>query len=106
MDKEAETVLLDLIKKRGASSETYGILGRVYKDSWENALNQNEHFLALGLLSKAIETYLRGFEADWRDFYPGINAATLMEIKEPPDPRRKTDYTRCRICCRETNCCW
>jgi hypothetical protein len=89
LGEEAETVLLDLIKKRGPSSETYGILGRVYKDRWENALNHNEHFLASGLLSKAIEAYVRGFETDWRDAYPGINAATLMEIKEPPDPRRR-----------------
>ena len=87
--EKAETVLLDLIKKRGPSSETYGILGRVYKDRWDNALTRNEHFLAAGLLTKAIEAYLRGFEADWRDAYPGINAATLMEIKESPDPRRK-----------------
>jgi MAP3K TRAFs-binding domain len=86
--EKAEAVLLDLIKKRGPSSETYGILGRVYKDRWENALKHNEHFLAAGLLTKAIEAYLRGFEADWRDAYPGINAATLMEIKEPPDPKR------------------
>lgn len=35
---------------------------------------------------QAIETYLEGFEADWRDAYPGINAVTLMEIAG--DPRR------------------
>jgi hypothetical protein len=86
--EEAEKVLLDLIKKRGPSSETYGILGRVYKNRWENALKHSERFLASGLHTKAIDAYLRGFEADWRDAYPGINAATLMEIKEPPDPRR------------------
>jgi hypothetical protein len=44
---------------------------------------------AHGLLTKAIEAYLRGFEADWRDAYPGINAVTLMELKNPPDPRRE-----------------
>src|SRR5205807_452536 len=32
--------------------------------------------------------YLRGFEADWRDAYPSVNAVTLMEVQEPPDPRR------------------
>ena len=32
---------------------------------------------------------MKGFEADWRDAYPGINAITLMELKEPPDPRRE-----------------
>jgi hypothetical protein len=39
-------------------------------------------------LDKAIEAYLQGFKADWRDPYPGINAATLMELKTPPDQRR------------------
>jgi hypothetical protein len=81
-------VLTELIKKKGPSSETYGILGRVYKDRWEAALNRGETLPARGLLGKAIEAYLRGFEADWRDAYPGINAVTLMELKEPPDPRR------------------
>jgi hypothetical protein len=45
--------------------------------------------LAQGLLRKAIDAYLKGFEADWRDAYPGVNAATLMEIAEPPDQRRE-----------------
>jgi tetratricopeptide (TPR) repeat protein len=86
--EEAERVLLDLLEKRGPSSETYGILGRVYKDRWEAAVKGGQGFLARGLLDKAIDAYLRGFEADWRDAYPGINAVTLMELKEPPDPRR------------------
>lgn len=86
---EAERVLLDLIARRGPSSETYGILGRVYKDRWERALKDGDTFLARGQLNKAIEAYLKGFEADWRDAYPGINAVTLMELREAPDPRRE-----------------
>jgi tetratricopeptide (TPR) repeat protein len=86
---EAEGVLLQLIQERGPSSETYGILGRVYKDQWNDANEAGEEFLAEGLLEKAINAYLAGFEADWRDAYPGINAITLMEIHEPPDPRRE-----------------
>lgn len=86
---EAEQVLTDLISRRGPSSETYGILGRVYKDRWEAAVKANQDFLARGLLDKAIDAYLKGFEADWRDAYPGINAVTLMELKDPPDERRK-----------------
>jgi tetratricopeptide (TPR) repeat protein len=86
--EEAEKVLTDLIAQRGPSSETYGILGRVYKDRWEEAAKGGETFLARGLLDKAIDAYLRGFEADWRDAYPGVNTVTLMELKEPPDPRR------------------
>jgi tetratricopeptide (TPR) repeat protein len=87
--ERAEQLLKQLIERRGPSSETYGILGRVYKDRWEAALKQGEQFLARGLLDKAIEAYLRGFEADWRDAFPGINALTLMTLREPPDPRRE-----------------
>ena len=39
---EAEEVLLGLLERRGPSSETYGILGRVYKDRWETALSQGQ----------------------------------------------------------------
>ena len=85
---DAERVLKELIDTRGPSSETYGILGRIYKDRWEAAFKSGQKSLARGLLDKAIDAYLKGFEADWRDAYPGINVVTLMEIKEPPDPRR------------------
>ena len=85
---EAEQVLRDLIQEKGPSSETNGLLGRVYKDRWDEARNANDVLKASGWLTKAIDTYLQGFEADWRDSYPGINAVTLMELKNPPDPRR------------------
>lgn len=85
---EAEAVLKEVIAVRGASSETNGLLGRVYKDRWEAEVRAGNAFAARGWLKKAIETYLQGFESDWRDAYPGINAATLMELAAPPDPRR------------------
>ena len=75
----AEQILLELIRRRGPSSETYGILGRVYKDRWDRAVKSNQSALARGILEKAISAYLAGFEADWRDGYPGINAVTLMD---------------------------
>ena len=87
--EEAELVLRDLIYRRGPSSETYGILGRVLKDRWEEALNAGENEKAKELLDRAAEAYLKGFESDWRDAYPGVNAVTLMELKRPPDPRRR-----------------
>src|SRR5262249_23825534 len=87
--EQAEQVLKDLIERRGASSETYGILGRVYKDRWEEALKRGEQALARGLRDQAIDAYLRGFEADSRDAYPGVNAVTLMELGDPPDPRQE-----------------
>jgi hypothetical protein len=85
--EEAERVLLDLIATRGPSSETYGLLGRVYKDRWESAKKAGQAAKAGGLLQKAIDAYRKGFEADWRDAYPGINAVTLATLRNPPDER-------------------
>ena len=91
--EKAEKVILDLIQERGAgSSETYGILGRVYKDRWENKIQSKKGASSLfltGLLNRSIDAYLKGFEIDWRDAYPGINALTLMEINNPMDERIK-----------------
>lgn len=86
--EEAESVLLSLLQSRGPSSETYGILGRVYKDRWDNAKKAGDTFRARGELDKAIETYLKGFECDWRDAYPGINAVSLMEMRTTVDVRQ------------------
>jgi hypothetical protein len=85
----AEQVLVDLIAERGPNSETCGILGRVYKDRWGIATEAGDALMASGWLEKSISTYLKGFEADWRDAYPGVNAVTLMEMKTPVDPRQK-----------------
>lgn len=87
--EEAEKVLRDVISRRGPSSETYGMLGRVLKDRWEAALHAGAKAAAKELLDRAADAYLKGFESDWRDAYPGVNTVSLMELKEPPDPRRR-----------------
>lgn len=79
--EEAIRVLEAVLQQNGPSSETYGILGRVYKDKYDEAIAANSQFKAKGYLDKSIETYQKGFEADWRDAYPGINLVTLLEIK-------------------------
>ena len=85
---DAEHVLKELISNYGLSSETNGILGRVYKDQWAKAKAAGNP-AAAGYLRKAINTYLEGFEADWRDAYPGINTVTMMEMTDPPDSRQQ-----------------
>jgi tetratricopeptide (TPR) repeat protein len=80
--EDAERELLEVVKDHGPSSETLGLLGRVYKDRWE-AEREGSVLRAQGHLDQAIDAYRRGFEADWRDAYPGVNAVTLMEIREP-----------------------
>jgi MAP3K TRAFs-binding domain len=79
---DAERVLCEVLEDHGPSSETLGLLGRVYKDRWE-AERERSPLLAEGFLDRAIDAYRRGFEADWRDAYPGVNAVTLMEIRAP-----------------------
>jgi hypothetical protein len=82
-DREtAEDVIRAVIDTHGPSSESCSILGRIYKDRWDADG-------APALLEKAIDAYAKGFETDWRDAYPGVNAVTLMEMKEPPDPRQQ-----------------
>lgn len=84
-DKEAEEMLKELINERGPSSETNALLGRIYKDRWTKAMKAGDKFGARGHLKQAIDAYRAGFEADWRDAYPGINAVTLMTIANPKD---------------------
>lgn len=86
--EEAETILQGVITEHGPSSETNGLLGRVHKDRWEKSLEAKQPAAAQGYLRKAIATYLAGFEADWRDAYPGVNAVTLMEMDDSVDPRQ------------------
>ncbi|AFU68306.1 hypothetical protein P700755_001378 [Psychroflexus torquis ATCC 700755] len=86
--EKAESILSEVIKKYGISSETNGILGRVYKDLWKKHEEKGENVRARGFLKKSIKCYLEGFQSDWRDAYPGINAVTLMEMTEPLDKRQ------------------
>ena len=43
---EAERILLDIIRELGPSSETNGLLGRIYKDLFEEAQNANKTAVA------------------------------------------------------------
>jgi MAP3K TRAFs-binding domain len=83
--EEAEKVLKAVIAEFGPSSETNALLGRIYKDRWDSAKKEGR-LEARALLKRAVDTYLQGFEVDWRDAYPGINAVTLMEMMDKPDP--------------------
>ena len=76
--QKAITILQELINKYGFSSETCGLLGRIYKDMFGEALNRAEMVKAQGYLNKAIEYYEAGFYADPRDYYPGVNLLTLL----------------------------
>jgi hypothetical protein len=71
-------ILKEVLTAIGPSSETYGLMGRIYKDLWQDAGSGSD---APGFLGKAIDAYSAGFAADARDAYPGINAVTLLDIE-------------------------
>jgi tetratricopeptide (TPR) repeat protein len=70
------------------NSEGYGLLGRIYKDLWTAAKAAGSPE-SVRFLRDAINAYYDGFQVDWRDAYPGINAVTLMEMEKSPDPRQR-----------------
>ena len=81
-DRErAVTTLQEIIEKHGVSPETCGILGRVFKDRSAADEKAGKPNRARANLDEAIRWYRRGFEVDPSDYYPGINAATLLFIK-------------------------
>ena len=93
-DREKAISLLDSIESElGPNSETCGLLGRVYKDLWEETQDKGGELetLAASYLDKAIATYLRGFQANTRDFYPGINALSLLEVRGDADALDQKD---------------
>jgi hypothetical protein len=78
---EALQILTDVESQQGSSPETCGMIGRIHKDNWTDAVKAGERIAAIGHLKKAVDAYVRGFMADQRDAYPGINAVTLLDIK-------------------------
>jgi tetratricopeptide (TPR) repeat protein len=73
-------ILDDLLKEKGADPETLGILGRVHKDRYKE-LKQKGSLMSSAALDDAIAAYTKGFESDPRDYYPGVNAITLLMQK-------------------------
>ena len=88
--EQAKRVLESVIKQYGSDPETNGILGRVYKDLYQAAKADGNKLKTVGYLSKAIRSYRDGFDADWRDAYPGVNLVTLLELKG--DQKSLDDY--------------
>jgi tetratricopeptide (TPR) repeat protein len=79
--EEAKRVLESVIEQYGIDPETNGILGRVYKDLYKAAKADKNKLKAAGYLTMAIKSYRDGFDADWRNAYPGVNLVTLLELK-------------------------
>lgn len=88
---QALQILQAVEEQQGPNSETCGLIGRIHKDNWKEALDGGRDIEARGHLNKSIQAYVRGFMADQRDAYPGINAVTLLDIKgDEPSLKQKT----------------
>jgi hypothetical protein len=80
MIRKAEDALRNLEKDGKASSETYGIWGRIYKDKFDRAYKNGATGEAKVHLKNALKYYEKGFESDPRDAYPGVNYVTCVEL--------------------------
>ncbi len=85
-DREnAEAILKTITDQYGADPETNGLLGAVYKGLMDD--NKDDEDIAAAYRKQAVDAYIEGFESDPRDYYPGINALTLMYFADEPDER-------------------
>jgi hypothetical protein len=87
---EAKRILELLLTEKGADPETLGILGRVHKDRYKD-FQEKHSILAAAALDDAIAAYTKGFESDPRDYYPGVNAITLLLEKGDADSLKEAD---------------
>jgi hypothetical protein len=78
--RKAEDALRNLESEGNASSETYGIWGRIYKDKFDRAYKNGSTGEAKVHLKNALKYYEKGFESDPRDAYPGVNYVTCLEL--------------------------
>jgi hypothetical protein len=74
-------ILEALRREQGPTPETSGMIGRIHKSQWVEASEAGEPARARGYLKRAVAAYVEGFEADWREVYPGINALTLLDVQ-------------------------
>jgi tetratricopeptide (TPR) repeat protein len=75
-------LMKQLIAETGGDGETFGILGRIYKDRYA-ATGRTED------LDTAIRYYKEGFEKQPADYYPGVNVVTLLLQRKDPAAQRE-----------------
>lgn len=76
----AVRILEEVVDEFGPDPETLGLLGRIHKDRYKELLPVAPA-AAETALDAAIDSYTRGFLADFRNCYPGVNAVTLLATK-------------------------
>jgi tetratricopeptide (TPR) repeat protein len=88
--EKALRIIEELVKDRGPDPETLGIKGRIHKDIYKEAA-QAKKITAVAALEEAISAYTKGFEADPREYYPGVNAINLLVQKGDPEALKEAE---------------
>lgn len=80
--ERAEKILKHLVQLGSHDGETFGLLGRIGKDRYEQAVTNEAPLVERHrLLDEAIDFYNKGFMADPTNYYPGINVIELLVEK-------------------------
>ena len=74
----AIAIMEQLISETGGNAESFGVLGRIYKDSFVAARSRNDPGSAGGYLNRALYCYRTGFAMNPKDIYTGFNVVSLL----------------------------
>jgi hypothetical protein len=86
-----------LVAETGGDGETFGILGRIYKDRYERAKAQNDLAGAAENMERALRHYRAGFAKSPKDYYSGINVVTLLLQRDDDAARAELDTVVPRV---------
>ncbi len=89
---EASSALRMLIKKFGATSERWGLLGGRYKRAMLAAREAGKEDEAQARLDDAIDAYEQGMLADLNDYYPSSNLPRLYRERGHEEDEQKARY--------------
>jgi tetratricopeptide (TPR) repeat protein len=88
---EADVWLRELVEDDREDGENWGLLGRVAKDAWlarwrrpgfTDEQKRKAAASEAALLREAVKAYETGFRKDARNYYPGVNALSLVCLCE------------------------
>jgi hypothetical protein len=71
---------LEALLERGPDPETCGLLGSAAKVMAERAMSHGDHDRMVACARAAAEAYEKGFRADVRAYYPGVNVVALRRL--------------------------
>ena len=74
----AIAVMEKFVAETGGDAESFGVLGRIYKERYEAARASKDPNAAATNLESALRCYRSGFELNPKDYYTGLNVVMLL----------------------------